>query len=277
MKIKKLKNKIVIENPVDFNAKQIVTCGQIFRYNINENKVTIFTKNKKCEVVTNKNKVEILCKDVDYFFNFFDLNTNYSLIKNQLKKDKFLSPAIDYGYGIRILKNDLFEIIVSFIISANNNISRIKNSIEILCKNFGSDMGDFFAFPTLLQLKNATINDFKLAGLGYRAGQLYSTIQNLKDSDIQTLKTMPKSEQEKFLLTLKGVGEKVKNCIMLFALNSTNSFPVDTWINKAYNNLTNTTNKNRLQITKELEEKYKNLSGYAQQYFFYYYRENKIK
>ena len=277
MKIKKLKNKIVIENPIDFNAKQIVTCGQIFRYNISENIVTIFTKNKKCEVVTNKDKVEILCEDVDYFFNFFDLNTNYSLIKNQLKKDKFLSPAIDYGYGIRILKNDPFEIIVSFIISANNNISRIKNSIEILCKNFGSDMGDFFAFPTLLQLKNATINDFKLAGLGYRAGQLYSTIQNLKDSDIQTLKTMPKSEQEKFLLTLKGVGEKVKNCIMLFALNSTNSFPVDTWINKVYNNLTNTTNKNRLQITKELEEKYKNLSGYAQQYFFYYYRENKIK
>lgn len=277
MKIKIEKNKIVINKLQDFNINHILDCGQIFRYKIDGNIAKVYSLDKYAKIKTYPNKIEIETSDTDYFINFFDLKTDYSKIKNQLKKDEFLTDAIAYGYGIRILKNDLFEMIVSFIISANNNIKRIKKSIEFLCKNFGESKGEYYAFPTLKNLKKATILDYKNAGLGYRAEYLFETVKRLTDEQINLLKQMDENEQFKFLISLKGIGEKVANCIMLFGLYNTNSFPVDTWINKVYNHLTNTNITNRKLITNELTNRYKNLSGYAQQYFFYYFRENKLK
>lgn len=270
-------NKIIINDLQDFNINHILDCGQIFRYEIVENEAKVYSLDKFAKIKTYADRVEIQTTDIDYFVNFFDLKTDYSKIKNELKKDEFLTNAIKYGYGIRILKNDLFEMIVSFIISANNNIKRIKNSIQFLCEHFGENKGEYFAFPTLASLKTATVLDFKHAGLGYRAEQLFETIQSLTDEQILSLKNMKESEQFKFLISLKGVGEKVANCIMLFGLGNTNSFPVDTWINKVYNHLTNSNETNRKLITEKLTNRYKNLSGYAQQYFFYYFRENKLK
>jgi len=161
------KNKIIIYNPTDFNAQQILDCGQIFRYKIDGNVATVHSLDKCARVITEEDAIVIETEDVDYFENFFDLKTDYSQIKKELKKDKFLTAAVDYGYGIRILNNDTFEMIVSFIISQNNNIPRIKKSIEWLCENFGSKCDDYFAFPTLEQLKKATDQDYKNAGLGY--------------------------------------------------------------------------------------------------------------
>jgi len=269
-------NKIRIKDLSQFNIVQILECGQIFRFEINGNCASVFSLDKFAKVKTYNDRVEIETNDVEYFINFFDLDNDYSNIKTKLKEDVFLCKAVDYGYGIRILKNNFFEMLVSFIISANNNISRIKKSIQILCEKFGKNMGKYFAFPTLTELKKATIQDFKNAGLGYRAEQLYFTIQNLTQNQIDDIYTKSEEEQFKFLVSLKGVGEKVANCVMLFGLGVMNSFPVDTWINKVYNKLTNTVSTNRKKITKELTARYGNLSGYAQQYFFYYFRENKV-
>lgn len=277
MKYEKKKNEIIIYDLRDFNINQTLDCGQIFRYRIDGDLAQVFSKDKKAEVKTYKDKVVITTTDVNYFENFFDLKTDYSQIKAELKKDIFLCEAIDYGYGIRILNNDTYEMIVSFIISANNNIKRIKKSIEWLCFNFGTKKGDYFAFPTLKQLKTATVEDFKSAGLGYRAEQMYTTVQSLTEEQLETLKTKSLLEQFNFLISLKGVGEKVANCIMLFGLGIKNSFPVDTWINKVYNKLNNTVETDRKKITKELTNRYGALSGYAQQYFFYYFRDNNIK
>jgi len=268
---------INIENPTDFNVIQTLNCGQIFRYLIDGNSAKVYSKDKMCEIIFDKDLISINTNDTDYFFKFFDLDRDYSKIKNTLKKDEFLASAIDYGYGIRIINNDTFEMIVSFIISANNNISRIKKSIEYLCLNFGRDMGDYYAFPTLKDLKRATVEDFKTAGLGYRAEYMYETIQYLTEKQIEELKKLEVKEQFNFLVSLKGIGEKVANCIMLFGLGVKNVFPVDTWINKVYNNLTQTNETDRKKITKELTSRYKELSGYAQQYFFYYYRDNNLK
>lgn len=277
MEYTKTNNKIVIYNTQDFNANQILDCGQIFRYQIEDNKAIVHSQDKQAIIITKADKIEILTTDADYFENFFDLKTDYSKIKTELKKDEFLSQAVEYGYGIRILNNDAYEMIVSFIISANNNIKRIKNSIEFLCARFGENKGTYFAFPTLEQLKTAKVEDFKLAGLGYRAEQLYETIQNLTHEQVESLKEKSKQEQFNFLVSLKGIGEKVANCIMLFGLGVKDVFPVDTWINKVYNFLNNTQETDRKKITKELTDRYKSLSGYAQQYFFYYFRDNKIK
>ena len=165
--------------------------------------------------------------------------------------------------------------IVSFIISQNNNIPRIKKSIEWLCEKFGTKCDEYYAFPTLQQLKTATEQDYKLAGLGYRAKYMYEVMQFLTNDMLENLKQKNKDEQFNFLVGLKGVGEKVANCILLFGLQRKDVFPVDTWINKVYNELTNTIESNRNKITIELTNRYKNLSGYAQQYFFYYFRENR--
>ncbi len=277
MKIDLQFNKIIIYDLSDFNVEQTLNCGQIFRYTINGNSAVVNSLNKQAHLSWDDDKIVITTKDVNYFYNFFDLDRDYSSIKHQLAKDKFLKKAVNYGYGIRIINNDAFEMLISFIISANNNIARIKKSIEYLCTRFGNYCDGYYAFPTLDALKLASVQDFRTAGLGYRAEQMFDTVQKLTYNDIENLKNMDAGAQFKFLVSLKGVGEKVANCIMLFGLGVKNVFPVDTWINKVYNNLTHTNTKDRKKITAELVSRYGNLSGYAQQYFFYYYRDNKIK
>ncbi len=277
MQILQKKDSLLIKGTEDFNVIQTLNCGQIFRYVIDGDTAVVYSKDKKALLSWTNDTIEITSKDLDYFYHFFDLSRDYSVIKSTLKNDEFLAPAVEYGYGIRILNNDAFEMIVSFIISANNNIKRIKNSIEYLCKKFGEKIDDYNAFPTLSALKKATISDYKDAGLGYRAEQMHDTIQRLTERDILYLQQADKDEKMKFLLSLKGVGEKVANCIMLFGLGVRDAFPVDTWINKVYNHLTGSENNDRKKITRELTARYKDLSGFAQQYFFYYFRENKIK
>ena len=286
-------NKIIIEDLSQFNIEQIMDCGQIFRYFIaNKNLTEVVSTNHYAQIITNKNNVEIITSDVEYFVNFFDLNRDYNEIKTELNSDEFLAESLKFGYGIRILNQDVFEMIVSFIISANNNIKRIKNSLNVLSQKFGTKLNtnidfaisnsplsvnengkvSFYAFPTLEQLKMATIEDFVKAGLGYRATYMYHTIQNLTLLQLEQFKQMDFNQQLEFLLNLKGVGEKVAHCILLFSTHQTNVFPVDTWINKVYNDLTKTSSTNRKMISKVLTAKYGHLSGYAQQYFFYYYR-----
>lgn len=264
-------------NLKDFNVIQTLDCGQIFRYHIDENVANVCSKDKFAILTTYEDKIIIESEDIDYFKHFFDLERDYGIIKTELKKDSMLKPAIEYGYGIRILNNDVYEMIVSFIISANNNIGRIKRSIDWLCKKFGKDYKTHHAFPTLSEMKTAKVEDFVQAGLGYRASQLYETIQYLTDKMIEDLHCLTYDEQRAFLVSLKGIGEKVMNCVMLFGLGIKSVFPVDTWINKVYNNLIGVNVTDRKFITRELTTKYKNLSGYAQQYFFYYYRDNKLK
>ena len=277
MDIKKEKDKLIITNSQDFNVIQTLNCGQIFRFVIDGDTAVVYSKDKYAKLLWNSNTIQILTEDVDYFYKFFDLDRDYAQIKDVLRKDEFLKSAVDYGSGIRIINNDAYEIIISFIISANNNIKRIKNSIEYLCSHYGKNMGMYYAFPTLEELKKVSIQDYRNAGFGYRAEQMFDTVQTLTDEDIESLKKKNKDEQFKFLLSLKGVGEKVANCIMLFGLGVKDVFPVDTWINKVYNNLTNTNTTDRKKITKELTDRYKDLSGFAQQYFFYYYRDNNLK
>lgn len=289
MNYRKFNKKIIIEDTTQFDINQILDCGQIFRYFINGNVAEVISGNKYAKIITYHDRAEILTSDIEYFEHFFDLARDYNQIKQQLSDDQFLAPSIKFGYGIRILNQQLFEMIVSFIISANNNIKRIRNSLNYLSKQFGSKIdlpvdcikgsplvdelcGRYYAFPTLEQLKHASVQDFVDAGLGYRAEYMYDTIQKLTHKELNTFIELSEDQQLQFLLSLKGVGEKVAHCIMLFAVHQTTVFPVDTWINKVYNDLTNTTCTNRKMISRILTDRYGKLSGYAQQYFFYYYR-----
>lgn len=276
MKITTQENKIIIENPIDFNIIHILDCGQIFRYKIFDNYAVVYSLDKKCVIETMENKVVLNTEDVDYFYNFFDLDTDYSAIKSNLIKQFNLVNQVEYGYGIRILKQDPFEIILSFIISANNNIPRIKQIINRLCERYGEKCDDFYAFPKTEILFNASLEEFESLGAGYRGKYLYKTVQMIKNGDFDlALPYELNSEKAKvYIMNLYGVGPKVADCILLFAYSKNDVFPVDTWIKKVYKDEMLKENT-PFNINLYLKNKYGNMSGFAQQYLFYHRRENK--
>lgn len=274
MQYEKTKNKIIVKDKTCFNIAHILECGQIFNYEKLESGYIVFSKDKMAMVKEFDHYYEIETKDVNYFINFFDLDNNYNEIKRALLgRYDFLDRAINFGYGIRILKQDALEMIVSFIISANNNIPRIKNSIRNLCNKYGEKKDGYFAFPTLKALQQISESEFKSLGIGYRSCQMVKAIQYLSNVDIEELKKMPTKEQEEELLRICGVGPKVKDCIMLFGLSNKEVFPVDTWIEKVYNNyFSKERQTNRVRIRENLVKEFGSLSGYAQQYLFYFER-----
>ncbi len=269
MEYKLFKNKIEIYSKQDFNPQHILECGQIFCYQKSQQGYKVFSKDKMAEIIETQDGYQILCDDEKYFENFFDLKTDYSQIKNQLSKFDILKKPIEFGSGIRILKNDVFEVIISFIISANNNIKRIQKIINAL-KNHCTHGT---AFPTHNQLLSFSVEDFYRLGLGYRAPQLYKCLRQLDEQKILQWQSLPTPQLRKNLISLSGVGPKVADCILLFGYGRKDVFPVDTWINKMYNMYYSPVN-NREKIANNLVNIFGNLSGYAQQYLFYYQRSS---
>lgn len=277
MNYKILDNVIRIEGKKDFNIRHILDCGQIFAYQNN-----IVYSNQDVAVISETEKgFDIYCSDCYYFENFFDLKTDYSKIKDKLKKEKLLKKPIEFGNGIRILKNDIFEVMISFIISANNNIKRIQLILSKLrealgkkCENFFKNLDmkiEYYAFPTYEKLLSVDEQFFIDIGCGYRAKYLYNFLRQISMEEISNWKNLSTEELKSKLISLSGIGPKVADCILLFGYAKMDVFPVDTWINQMYNQYFEPSN-NRLLIRKNLVSRYKDLSGYAQQYLFYYQR-----
>jgi len=273
MEITKGTNKILIKDDGQFNIDHILNCGQVFRYKKIDNEYHIISLDKKAVVIQNGNNIEIKTKDVKYFYNYFDLDTDYNKIKKELIKKGIDKKAIEYGSGIRILKQDKYEIIISFIISQNNNIKRIQNIVETMSEKAGKQIDDYYAFPTNEALKTRKKDFFNKIGCGYRSDYLVETIKQLSHFDYK--ENLSTQELREYLLKLKGVGPKVADCILLFGYNRLDSFPCDTWIEKIYHEYFETGLKNPKCISDYLVSRFKDLSGYAQQYLFYYKRSNK--
>ena len=267
-------NKIIIKETKDFNIVHILECGQVFRFfKQADNSYVVYSLDKKAVIESVDNCYIITTNDVDYFINYFDLKTDYRSIKQELSKYKQLTAPIEYGYGIRILKQDLFEMIVSFVISANNNIKRIKNIIEKICAFCGKKIDDYYAFPTLDELMICTEEDFKSFGAGYRAKYLYNLCRQLKNINLEQLSNLPTKEVRKQIQNFSGVGPKVADCILLFGLSRKDVFPVDTWIAKAYKDIFKGNLTQRDKISAFLVDVFGQYSGFAQQYLFYFKRE----
>lgn len=276
MKYEITNDKILIYDKLDFNPKHIFECGQIFRYkNTNCNDYIVFSEDKKAEVIETKNGYEIKTQNTKYFENFFDLKTDYSKIKKELaQKSETLKLATEFGHGIRILNQSPVETVFGFIISANNNIKRIQSLVEKLSKKCGTFADGFYAFPTISQIATLSVDDLKEMGMGFRAKYIFNTAKKLCGTDLESLRSFDTEKLLSFLLTLDGVGPKVADCIALFAYHKMKCFPVDTWVEKIYNSyFANKPISNRVLIRKNLVEQFGNLSGYAQQYLFYYKRE----
>lgn len=277
MRYKLEKGKITIYDTEDFNIEHILECGQVFRFKKLENCYEVYTLNHKATIFSQK-VITICCDDEKYFENYFDLCTDYGKIKQALKTDSLIGKSIDFGYGIRILKQNPLEAIISFIISANNNIPRIKQIIENICKNYGeyNKKENFYAFPTIEALKTIPLSFFTSIKCGYRDKYLYDTIQMLKDMDLNELSKLETNKLKEVLLTLKGVGSKVADCILLYGFHRPDVFPCDTWIKKVYVDFCAGDDKaSEKKVRAYFVNRYKQLSGYAQQYLFYNKRSSK--
>lgn len=267
------KDYIKVFDCTNFVAEHILDCGQIFRYKKVEDRYEIISNNRSCTLIKEKDCVIIKCKDVEYFVKYFDLDRDYTKICSYLSSIG-LEKETRFGSGIRILNQEPFEMLISFIISANNHIPRIKAIIERLSSRYGKNCGDYYAFPTVEELSVATVEELRELGCGYRAEYIVDTVKAvINTQDYADFDKLDDVTLRRRLMQFKGVGGKVADCIMLFGYKRTASFPVDTWIVKAFGREKSEAKK----LEKELTSKYGELSGFAQQYIFYYNRENSLK
>ena len=280
-----------LNNIPSFNSKHIFECGQCFRWDEESDgsytgivgKNVINVKQVENRVIFSSYGVDNLEKIV---INYFDLTRNYEEIKDKLSKiDEHLARSIKYGSGIRILNQDLWETIISFIISANNNIPRIKGIINRISKNYGEKIEwngkEYYTFPTVEELSKASVEELRALGLGFRDVRVYETTRKILEKQVDLEELHKEKDTQKvrnILLTLDGVGPKVADCILLFStLKRFDVFPIDVWVRRVMNELyiknEDETKVSKKEIEKLAKEKYGNLEGIAQQYLFFWKRD----
>lgn len=264
------KNKIVIRNAQNFNLSQTLDCGQAFRWSVDSNGVwSGIAAGHYIELYSEDDNIVIKGSNKEEFENFwadyFDLSRDYGAIIKQFSADKTLSLAANASSGIRILKQEPFEALCSFIISQNNNIPRIKGIIDRLCKNFGERTEKGYTFPTAERLALLTAEDLSPIRSGFRAKYIIDAARRVANGeiDLDSLKSLSYDEAQAQLLTIKGVGPKVADCTLLYGLGHIEAFPKDVWIKRALLEY----------FGGKIPECAKGAAGIAQQYIFYYIRE----
>lgn len=280
----------ILKEAKSFEPVHVFECGQCFRWTKEKDEsYTGVIKNSVINVKKIGNdihfsgncegNIQTICEE------YFNLQTNYEEIKKKLSNiDEFLKNSIEYGKGIRILKQDLWETLLSFIISANNNIPRIKIIIERIAQKYGNKIEFknkiYYTFPTPEMLQNASVEDFRSLGLGFRDVRIYETVQKTLKGEINLEELKQEQNTEilrEHLLKIPGVGPKVADCVLLFALNKFDVFPVDVWVKRVISELYFSNKEQTPKVIHEFAEKqYGNLAGLAQQYLFYWRRENEL-
>ena len=286
MKVTQQGNTVILEDVKNFNPKHIFECGQCFRWIKQEDdSYTGVAMGKVINVKQEGNKIYLdntTKEDFDnIWYDYFDLGRDYESMVNTLKvMDEHLEKATEFGEGIRILKQDGWEMLISFIISANNRIPMIQRAINNLSKNFGTYIGEYknqeyYAFPTPQQLNKATIEEIRACSTGFRDKYIKSTAQIVNDENIDVLeyRKLPTAECLKELLKFNGVGPKVADCIALFGMQKYDTFPVDVWVKRVMQEFYVEEDLSLTKIRKFGIEKFGDLAGFAQQYLFYYERE----
>jgi len=276
----------------DFALDHIFDCGQCFRWTKNEDGSytgIAFGRVARIDYDAGSETLKIYGADEADFEavwkSYLDLERDYGHIKKELaERDEVIRAAIDYGSGIRILNQEKWETLVSFIISQNNNIPRIKKCIDSLAELMGECAGEYegkvyYSLPSPEVLASATVEDLAPCRLGYRAKYLIETAKQVVSEGIASLERLGSTEctlQETFetLKTYCGVGPKVANCIALFAMGKIESFPIDVWVKKVMNRLYGIDENDMKTMARFAEETFGEYGGIAQQYLFYYITHN---
>lgn len=268
--------KLTISGIKDFVPDHIFECGQCFRWNVEDGKYVGVAGGYVARVSYEDGSLtlETTGGDEKFWSHYFDLETDYSAIKSEIiSKEPKIEKACREGCGIRILNQDKFETLISFIVSQNNNIPRIKKCIESICEHYGEYLGEVFgkkryAFPTVDALADASICDLADLKLGYRCEYIVASAQQYRQEGA------PTSYDQ--ILSYHGIGPKVANCILLFGLHKVDAFPIDTWVKHIMNDMYGFSEKDVKGMAVFAAEKFGRYAGYAQQYLFHYYRNVKF-
>lgn len=259
---------ILIEK--NFDLAQTLDCGQAFRWTEKDGVWTACVKSKVLKIKEVEDKIKLDCSQEDFeniWENYFDLKTDYQKIREELSAlSPVLKQAADFAPGIHILSQDPWEALCSFIISQNNNIPRIKGIIAKLCENFGENLGETYSFPTAETIAKLSVDDLAPIKSGFRAKYILSAATAIANNEIniEKLYTMPLDEARKELMTIKGVGPKVADCVLLYGFHRTSCFPLDVWMKRAMETL----------FPENSPEDFGENAGIAQQYIFHYSRMN---
>lgn len=286
MRVYKKNNNLILENVQDFDLAQTFECGQCFRWEKTENGYIGVAYSRVLRIIQNGSDVTLCGVSMadwdNIWHNYFDFGRDYSRIKNRLSTDDVMKQAIGFGCGIRILNQEPFECLVSFIISASNNIPRIKKIIDSLCRNFGKPINyennTYYTFPSADVIANLSLSELGVIKAGFRDKYILNAAKCVKDGmiDLECLKNASTEYAKTELLKLSGVGSKVAECVMLFSLGKSSSFPVDVWIKRIVEHCYFGSEQTKENISHFAAEKFSDLGGFAQQYLFYWARENKI-
>ncbi len=248
-------------------------CGQCFRWNADANgDYWGIACGKAAKVITEGEKVYIICESGDYesiWRAYLDMDRDYESIRLGFDAGEYLSRCAEYGAGIRILQQDRWEALCSFIISQCNNIPRIKGIVEKLCAAYGDriefDGREFYSFPSAEKIAALEAEDLAHIRSGYRATYIVGAAKAVHEGviDLEALARADSDTAMKGLLSLNGVGKKVANCALLFGLGHMEAFPIDVWMKRAL----------KEHFAPDFDpESLGEYAGLAQQYIFYFAR-----
>jgi len=278
MNIFEFENKIIIENPENFDLSDIFGCGQCFRFDETETcgvfEGVAFGKYLKIEQNKKENKIYLETSPEDFeniWRDFFDIDRDYKYIFETLRRDEILKKASDFCPGVRIIKQEPFECLISFIFSQNNNIPRIKKIVERLCENFGEPIyinnKIYYSFPSAEKIAGLNLEDLDVLKSGFRAKYIYGAAKKIAagEIDLNLIYNMTVSEGSEYLRQINGVGNKIAACVLLFAYNKLDAFPIDVWIKRVL--------EKYYPAGFDYNKAFGEYAGIANQYLFYYERE----
>jgi len=254
----------------DFNIKKIAESGQCFRIDpIDENTFLAIASNRYCKISSSGKIITEEGMSDGFWNDYFDMSTDYKRIRESIDPDdSFLTEAVKYGEGIRILRQDPWEMIITFIISQRKNIPAIKSCVNMLSRKYGKIIGsengiDIYSFPTPSELAKSTLEELKACSLGYRDEYVLKASRMVDNGeiDLSYLSGLSDSELYENLLAIRGVGPKVANCVLLFGFHRIAAFPVDVWIKRVID---------EVYLGNFPIDRYKGYAGIIQQYMFYY-------
>ena len=288
--------KLVLDNIRDFDTADIFESGQCFRFSREKDGSYTGVVRGCFANIAYDNEEDRLTIWSDYmpkseglslkfWRDYLDLDRDYKEIKQALSdKDPIMEKAILSAGGLRVLNQEPWETLISFIISQNSNIPRIKSCIDSLCTEFGEKIGrfenkDLYAFPAIKALSAAGIEELDICKLGYRTQYIAETARQV-DIDggafLDTAYAASAEKAEEYLLTLSGVGPKVAHCVMLFSMKKTDSFPIDVWVARAMNKLYGIPEKDYDAMRAYASEHFFPWGGIAQMYLFEFIRRSSL-
>lgn len=213
--------------------------------------------------------------DVKGFVRLFDLDRDYGVIKEMYAHDEYLRQGMTYAPGMRVMRQPPFETLISFIISANNNVKRISGIIDTICQRHGAALEGGADFPTPKVLASLAEEELKACGAGYRARFIIETAKKVAEGfDLDTVARMPFAEARQVLTGLPGVGQKVADCVALYGMGFLQSFPADVWMKRVLCGMYGYRGKNDKDMRALVDDKFGDYAGIAQQYLFHYARNH---